>query len=94
MPIRVFKVSGDSMLPTLRDGSYIMCWKSPFTQFKAGQILVIRHEQLGLIIKRAIQKDKAGYFYLAGDNPMSTSTDTIGAIHPKQVVGKLFYICY
>lgn len=79
------------MLPALTENTYVICWRTPFTNFKPGQLIVIQHITLGIIIKRTISIDKAGFLSVAGDNPASTSTKAIGSINPETVLGRVIY---
>lgn len=58
-------VSGDSMIPTLKDGQSVIAVKG--VSFKVGDIVIARHPRYGLIIKRVatITGDKV---FLKSDN--------------------------
>lgn len=58
-------VSGTSMVPTLKDGQNIVVLKT--SDFKVGDIVVARHPEYGLIVKR-VSQIKDGQVYLMSDN--------------------------
>lgn len=58
-------VSGTSMLPTLKDGQNVTALKT--SSCKVGDIVIVRHPDHGLIIKRVAAKSD-GKVYLKSDN--------------------------
>jgi len=58
-------VSGTSMVPTLKDGQDIVVLKTK--DYKVGDIVVARHPEYGLIVKR-VSQIKDGQVYLMSDN--------------------------
>ncbi|MDD1775529.1 MAG: S24/S26 family peptidase [Methanobacterium sp.] len=58
-------VKGTSMLPTLQEGQDLIILKT--RDFKVGDIVVARHPQYGLIVKRVAQI-KGSQVYLMSDN--------------------------
>lgn len=58
-------VKGTSMVPTLQDGQDIIVLKT--TDFKVGDLVVARHPDYGLIVKR-IAEIKGDQVYLKSDN--------------------------
>lgn len=58
-------VSGNSMYPTLKDGQYVMALKT--MSFEVGDIVIARHSNYGLIIKRVVAMEN-GRAYLKSDN--------------------------
>ncbi|MDP3066732.1 MAG: S24/S26 family peptidase [Methanobacteriaceae archaeon] len=58
-------VKGTSMVPTLQDGQDIIVLKT--TDFKVGDLVVARHPDYGLIVKR-IAQIKGDQVYLKSDN--------------------------
>lgn len=58
-------VKGTSMLPTLQEGQDLIILKT--SDFKVGDIVVARHPQYGLIVKRVAQI-KGSQVYLMSDN--------------------------
>lgn len=58
-------VSGNSMVPTLKDGQDVIALKT--STFKVGDIVIARHPTYGLIIKR-VAAIKNGKVFLKSDN--------------------------
>ena len=58
-------VSGNSMLPTLKDGQDVIALKT--SSFKVGDLVIARHSTYGLIIKR-VAAIKNGKVFLKSDN--------------------------
>ncbi len=59
------KVKGNSMYPTLKDGQELIVLKTK--DFKVGDIVVAKHPEYGLIVKR-VGKIKGDMVYLISDN--------------------------
>lgn len=66
------------MLPTLNPRDYVVALRHCLTRLKAGQVALVQHRELGLIIKR-IKAVDGGRALLAGDNAAeSSSSERIG----------------
>ena len=87
--LKLVKVTGNSMSPTLEDGDYVLIRK-PRRQRKLtlGLIYVINHSELGRIIKR-LSDMKHDRCYFIGDNPSSTPSTVIGAVESSRVIGQV-----
>lgn len=87
--IKLVKVTGNSMSPTLVDGDYVLIRK-PRRQRKLtlGLIYVINHSELGRIIKRLGDMKHDRCFFI-GDNPSSTPSTVIGAVESSRVIGQV-----
>ncbi|MDI9624753.1 MAG: S24/S26 family peptidase [Methanothermobacter sp.] len=59
------KVKGNSMYPTLKDGQQLIVLKTK--DFKVGDIVVAKHPEYGLIVKR-VGKIEGDMVYLISDN--------------------------
>ena len=59
------KVRGDSMLPTIRNGDYVIF--VPTTEIKNGDIVIVRNEWNEVILRR--YRVKNGEVFLTSDNP-------------------------
>jgi len=68
--IKLVKVTGQSMSPTLEDGDYVITKKPRL--YRAGLIYVINHIDLGRIIKR-LQDTKHDRCFFIGDNPKAST---------------------
>ncbi len=67
-------VKGTSMLPTLHEGQDLIVLKTK--NFKVGDIVVARHPQYGLIVKR-VSQIKGDQVYLMSDNREVTVTNNV-----------------
>jgi signal peptidase I len=96
LPIfKIAKVSGDSMSPNFHDGDFVIALRWPGLRLQPGQAVLVDHPIFGLIIKRIKQiNTEAGgqpCYQLTGDNPASTSSETLGWITPKQIFGRVVW---
>jgi nickel-type superoxide dismutase maturation protease len=85
------RISGNSMLPVLKNGDYIVAihyWK---IAFKCNDIVVVQHPTFGEIIKRIAKIDNNGDFWLNGDGSDTLSSLTMGAINKKSILGKMIW---
>ena len=87
--IKLVKVTGNSMSPTLEDGDYVMT-KKP-RRLAPGLIYVINHSELGRIVKR-LGDTKHDRCFFIGDNPSSTPSTIIGAVEQARVVGQVILV--
>ena len=86
--LKIIKVRGQSMAPTLQDGDYVLT-KSAST-YDMGRIYLIDHSDLGLIIKRLEREAPDGRLIFAGDNPVSNSGNILGTIEKARVRTRAF----
>lgn len=93
MKWRLLRVTGNSMLPTLSDGDFILVQCKP-RRIRCGDVIVADHPEFGAIIKR-VKHRLPGAFQLEGDNPQaSTSTERIGPVLKSAITGRaLLAIC-
>lgn len=85
---RIARVEGDSMSPTLSDGDYVFARRKVAT---LGDVVLIRHMSLGLIVKRICKIDETHHYTVAGDNPRSTSSDAMGLIPREAITGVVYW---
>ncbi len=89
MLILKFKVSGNSMLPTLKEGQDILvwCW---FYNPEVGDIVALKKS--GKEMVKRISARTGGKFFCLGDNPKeSTDSRSFGAITQNEIIGKVIY---
>lgn len=85
---RRIRVEGDSMLPTLRAGQFVLV--EPGRAPEPDQLVVARHpERPGLlVVKRVGHVEADGGVYLVSDNPASgTDSRTWGPVRPDSIEG-------
>ena len=68
--LKMFKVVGYSMWPTLRPRDRLLCYKSD--TIVLGSVIVFEANGLGLVVKR-VSEIQAGCFRVTGDNPEANS---------------------
>ena len=84
------KIVGDSMSPTIKNGSYAIFFCSKKMKITPNKVYKISHPQFGSIIKRLSYKDANGDFWFKGDSHNSTSLKKIGAIARGQINGRIW----
>lgn len=80
----IARVTGDSMVPTLMDGDYVLARRIEGPPAPR-MVVLIDHPRLGLIVKRIETLDEDGTVRVYGDNPFSTSPEKIGALAPDTI---------
>jgi nickel-type superoxide dismutase maturation protease len=87
--ISLFKVQGDSMLPKMAGGDFVIISRL-FFSLTPGDIVVIDHPLYQRIIKRIEKTCSEKGLWLTGDNlSASVTPDQIGWIQKSQVKGKV-----
>lgn len=76
---RLYRVKGPSMAPTLSAGDIVVLRTR---RGKIGEIVVVDHADFGAIIKRVNANGD-----LSGDNPVSTSEQSLGAYDNATPIG-------
>ena len=86
---KIFRVSGDSMLPTLKDGDTVMIMDTK--SVRPGDIVLADHPYKTSVkmVKRVHAIDDEGRYSLTGDNPAeSTDSRTFGSLSLEYIQGK------
>lgn len=82
------RVSGDSMLPKLKNGQIILAVK--FKRPKSGDVVIISHNGLEKI--KRLSKISPKQIYILGDNPArSTDSRTIGWLPKATLKAKVIW---
>ncbi len=85
-----YRVEGNSMLPTLKNGEEVLVKTGKILQI--GDIVVANHpfKQSVIIIKRIEKISTSGKLFLVGDNPSeSTDSRNFGEISAEEIIGKV-----
>lgn len=88
--LRIVRVVGASMSPWAEDGDYVFAvprgwW--PDRVRNPGAVVLAHHARLGLLLKRVAEVNPDGCVRLAGDNPISFTTDALGSFAPEALAG-------
>ena len=90
--IRLIKVTGESLSPSLNPGDYIVVVKASFSlrKLKAGDLVVFHHPVYGRLVKRleTITPDGEELF-VVGEHPDSTDSRQFGLVPRRWVIGKV-----
>lgn len=87
-PISKFKVYGNSMFPTLKEGQEVLTFN--WMKSKIGDVVVIKHENKEMV--KRIEKMEKNKFFVLGDNKKeSTDSRHFGPIDQSQILGKVIY---
>ena len=85
--IKLYKISGDSMLPALKNNQYIISEKLSylFTKPKVNDIIVFKALGNKNLVKR-IKSEKDNRYFVEGDNQGFS-----GLVDKKLILGKLLF---
>lgn len=87
----IFKVSGDSLYPFLKDGQRVVCRKvSEATRIKINDTVVFEKENYGVMIKRVTSIEKNDYF-VEGTDPMSMDSRNFGSLQHHDIKFKVLF---
>lgn len=82
--LAIYRVTGDSMLPVLRDGDYVLA--SSLIKPKINALVVVHHSTYGVMVKRVSQISET-HILLTGENQQSLSPEKMGWVDLGQVRG-------
>ena len=92
--LRLIKVTGDSLLPTYKEGDFVLIAKIPFftSGLKQGDIIVFRHEIYGKMIKKVDRVNgERNELFVVGTHDNSLDSRQLGAVKQKDVIGKVIW---
>ena len=90
-PLRTFEVTGESMLPALHPGDWLIAWTG--RRVRIGDVVVARHprEPVRLIVKRITGRTEAGW-WLESDNQRAAGRQDswdFDAVPDRLIVGRV-----
>lgn len=88
MLLSLIKVQGKSMMPALAHGDFVMASRF-YRGLKRGDLIVVEHAQYHRIIKRIHDISASKGYQLAGENTASVTSEQMGWISEKQIIGKV-----
>lgn len=87
--LRVVRVGGPSMSPTLEDGDFVVALGGLLAgRYRAGDVVLVAHAELGLIVKRIALLDADGAVELEGDAASSCSRQSLGRVPRRAILGR------
>lgn len=78
------------MSPAFYSGDIAVAGRWPWSRFRAGQVVLVRHPHYRLIIKRISAVSAEQDIRLEGDHPQSTSSQAMGWINQRHIVGRVW----
>jgi len=92
--IKLIKVTGNSLSPSFLDGDYVIIRSrnSRAATYEPGDVVVVNHRELGLIIKQVLHNHPdLESLELMGTHPASISAKKIGLVPYHSVLGKVLF---
>lgn len=89
---RIYRVKGDSMMPTVDSGSYIVL--RPYSERRrpsVGDICVFNSAANRLVVKRLVLRTNAIDFRVAGDNAASAPSIDLGSVSEHELKGRVIF---
>lgn len=77
------------MSPTFNDGDFVVSRRNFIRRYQAGDVVVVRHPTLGVIIKRIAAISTDYEFWLEGENPHSINSAAMGWLASSCILGKV-----
>lgn len=87
--IKIVKVRGGSMRPTLIPGDYIIVTKA--RSIRPGFVVLVNHSEFGVIVKRVKSVDKNS-LRLEGDGHVTSTTLEMGDVPLSNVIGRARWV--
>ena len=92
--LKILKVTGNSLSPFFLPGDFILVWRAPrrFPKLVQGDFVVFDHVEYGVMVKRVITNDPhRKVLQVEGTHPDSLSTQKIGAVSYRDLIGKVLH---
>jgi signal peptidase I len=90
----IFRVTGDSMVPVLSDGDFVLTHRV-FGIPKVGSLVVVAHPDFGVVVKRVLRvtagKAGEGSLTLVGENNLGVSSQEMGEVQASAVRGVVWW---
>jgi nickel-type superoxide dismutase maturation protease len=86
----IWKIEGNSMFPTLRDGDTVIV--NPHDKIRVGDLIVAKHpfKMSVTFVKRVAEITGDGRYFVVGDNALeSEDSRSFGAVTPAAVIGRV-----
>lgn len=89
LPLRVYKIRGNSLSPVYRDGDFVLCARLHHPAI--GQVIVFDLPGFGRLIKRIERIEADDTLTVRGDDIDSVDSRTFGPIDPATVCGRVVW---
>ncbi len=92
--LKLLKVRGDSLSPLFQEGDFVLIAKMPlfFASLKPGDVVVFRRPESGFMIKIVESVNLArDEIYVIGTSEYSVDSRRFGAIHRRDLLGKVIW---
>ncbi len=88
--IKIFKIKGCSLFPTLEEGDYVLVLNK-FFSLKEDDIVIFNHSKYGTLIKKIQKIVNDDKLFVIGTDFDSIDSRTFGEIDKKSVIGKVIF---
>ncbi|MEN7342101.1 MAG: S24/S26 family peptidase [Pseudomonadota bacterium] len=90
--IRLFRVSGRSMLPTLEDGDFFLALavRNPLS-LKPGTVVRLIHPHFGPMVKRLSGYDQHHHILLSSDGQTGADSADLGTIPAQAITHRMLF---
>lgn len=78
------------MSPVLNEGDYVIA-SSWWLKLKLGSLVVVRHPQYKIIVKRILELRHDGAFLLSGENAASVDSQQMGWLTKNDLLGIVLF---
>ena len=87
--LNIFKIKGDSMMPTIMSGSYV--FTCHLNDYDIGNLIVLRINEKIHIVKRITAKND-GKYQIVGDNKNTSSSFCDYTYSSETIIGRVIFI--
>tara|TARA_Y100001970_G_scaffold245873_1_gene313269 strand:- start:286 stop:639 length:354 start_codon:yes stop_codon:yes gene_type:complete len=87
--LNIYKIKGDSMMPTITSGSFVFTYY--LNNYDIGDLIVLRINEHTHIIKRIIAKND-GKYQIVGDNKNTSSSFCDYTYSSETIIGRVIFI--
>jgi signal peptidase I len=91
---KVMRIRGDSLVPRLQDGDFVLSSKIPilFDRLKTGDLVVFKQPGYGVLIKQLESISQDGQsLQVRGLHPESVDSWAFGLVSRRSLQGKILY---
>lgn len=88
--LKILRITGQSMSPTLNEGDYILVL-CRFFRLKLNDLVVVQHHSYPILIKRLAYLDQHTIELESDNQQLGLSREQMGQIKREAVIGKVIY---